>query len=66
MYKRQIFYHPNGAIFIRKAKDLSDPDLKTIYAGAIPYIMSKESSVDIDDEHDFNLVESILLKRGGN
>jgi len=60
---QRVFYRPNGAICIRKVKDLFNPCLQTIYSGALPYIMSKESSVDVDDEHDFDFVESLLKKR---
>ena len=54
-------YHPNGAIYIRAANDLIDnEEIKTLYMNAFPYIMSRESSVDIDNEIDFIVAESIL------
>ncbi len=53
-------YHPNGAIYIRKVADLSDPGLNTLYQNAQPYLMSREGSVDIDNEIDFKVAETIL------
>ena len=55
-------YHPNGAIYIREISDLDKTDLNTIYQQAIPYIMDKAHSVDIDTLNDFMLAEAILNK----
>ena len=54
------FYHPNGAIYIRNIEDLSDDNLATLYSGALPYLMSREDSVDIDSAIDFKLAEALL------
>jgi len=56
-------YHPNGAIYVRLISDLSNPDLKTLYEGAVPYLMDRESSVDIDNEIDFKIAEALLGER---
>ncbi len=53
-------YHPNGAIYIRSIKDLNAPSLKTIYQGAIPMIMDKLESVDIDTMDDFVFAETLM------
>lgn len=56
------YYEYNGAIYViniqaLKAKGLSKFDKR------IKYVMPKETSVDIDDEFDFILAESIMKKR---
>jgi len=53
-------YHPNGAIYIRDIRDLGLPGLKTIYQDALPYIMERALSVDIDTIEDFRSAEMIL------
>ncbi|MDX1735776.1 MAG: hypothetical protein R3228_15485, partial [Halioglobus sp.] len=53
-------YHPNGAIYLREVADLAAPDLKTLYQGALPYIMDRSLSVDVDTEDDFKLAEMKL------
>ena len=53
-------YHPNGAIYVRKINDLSQPELMTLYQGANSYIMERMHSVDIDSEIDFLMAESLL------
>lgn len=53
-------FHPNGAIYIRAIEDLRNPDLRTLYEGALPYIMNRSSSVDIDTLEDFRLAELTL------
>jgi len=57
-------YHPNGAIYIREIEDLASPDLRTLYQGALPYIMDRSASVDIDTLEDFKLAESTLEALG--
>lgn len=55
-------YSLNGAIYI----DSSDHYLaeKTfLSSGTIPYVMSEESSIDIDTLEDFNKAESEMLRR---
>lgn len=53
-------YHPNGAIYVRDIEDLKSPALHTLYTGALPYIMDRSSSVDIDTLEDFHLAELAL------
>ena len=53
-------YHPNGAIYIRNINDLSQSDLITLYQDAQPYIMSREDSIDVDQEIDFKIAESLI------
>ncbi len=53
-------YRPNGAIYIRPIKDLSRPDLLTLYQDARAYLMEPRHSIDIDSEFDF-LVASASL-----
>jgi N-acylneuraminate cytidylyltransferase/CMP-N,N'-diacetyllegionaminic acid synthase len=53
-------YHPNGALYIRPIRDLKNDSLKTLYAEAIPYLMDKVGSVDIDTEEDFIFAEAIV------
>ena len=53
-------YHPNGAIYVRNICELSQPDLKTLYQDAKPYLMERINSVDIDCEIDFFMAESII------
>lgn len=53
-------FHPNGAIYIRNIEDLRSPALRTLYTDALPYIMDRSSSVDIDTLEDFHLAELAL------
>lgn len=55
-------YHPNGAIYIRDASDLSKPSLLTLYHDALPYLMRREDSVDIDNEIDFLIAETLISR----
>jgi len=54
-------FHPNGAIYVRNISDLEAPNLVTLYQDAVPYLMSRESSVDIDNKIDFLIAETMLL-----
>lgn len=54
------YYHPNGAIYVRPVSDLADPARVTLYTGAVPYVMDRWSSIDIDQAIDFRLAESLL------
>ena len=54
------FYHPNGAIYVRNIEDLSNTQLTTLYADALPYLMSRNDSVDIDNAIDFKIAEALL------
>jgi CMP-N,N'-diacetyllegionaminic acid synthase len=56
-----IYYRINGALYIAKTKYLMSTD--NIYADkSYAVIMSKEHSVDIDDEMDFVIAEVLLKK----
>ena len=57
---QQEAFHPNGAIYVRAIDDLAQADLKTLYEDAVPYIMSREESVDIDAEIDFTIAAALL------
>jgi N-acylneuraminate cytidylyltransferase/CMP-N,N'-diacetyllegionaminic acid synthase len=59
--QEQVF-HPNGAIYIRSLEDLNESSLATLYKDAVPYIMSKVESIDIDEETDFLIAQAILNK----
>jgi len=54
-----LAYCLNGAIYIINTKLFID-NLKFIYENTKPYVMTKKSSIDIDDLIDFKLAESIL------
>jgi CMP-N-acetylneuraminic acid synthetase len=57
-------YELNGAIYICPKENIEND---FIYKEqAIPLIMDKENSVDIDDEVDFLLAEAIITKRSGS
>jgi CMP-N,N'-diacetyllegionaminic acid synthase len=55
-------YELNGAIYITTSDHIMK-DHAIYKERAVPYIMDKRSSVDIDDEIDFKLAE-VLLKDG--
>lgn len=57
---QQETYHPNGAIYVRNINDLAQYDLKTLYSDAVPYLMSRTDSVDIDSEVDFRVAAALL------
>ena len=57
---QQEAFHPNGAIYVRAIDDLVQSDLKTLYEDAVPYLMSREESVDIDAEIDFKIATALL------
>ena len=49
----------NGAIYVINIEALKEKGLGG-FTKRVKYVMSKESSVDIDDIYDFMLIESIL------
>jgi CMP-N,N'-diacetyllegionaminic acid synthase len=57
---QKVAYHPNGAIYVRSVADLKDPTLKTLYRDALPYLMDRDSSVDIDNEADFTIASAMV------
>lgn len=54
-----IFYEFNGAIYVVNVVSLKQKGLGG-FNKRVKYIMSKETSIDIDDVYDFMLVESIM------
>lgn len=56
-------YHLNSAIYLRPVKHLNDPEVNTLYHRAVPYLMYRNHSVDIDNESDF-LVASAIASTG--
>ena len=53
-------YHPNGAIYVMETSRLMDPSVTSLYDGALPYLMDRRYSQDIDDAYDFCLAEAML------
>ena len=53
-------YRPNGAVYVRSVQDLANPALNTLYQGAVPYLMDRRSSLDIDSAEDFDLAEALF------
>lgn len=58
-------YKPNGAIFIFNLNKLKYKNQFDISKGFEVYEMDRLSSIDIDDDYDFNLADLILKKRKG-
>lgn len=56
------FYKFNGAIYVNSVHMLNDEKV-FINTNTIPYIMSKESSVDVDEKIDLKLVEFLLKEK---
>lgn len=52
-------YHPNGAIYVRSVSDLEKTETNTLYHNALPYLMDRNHSVDIDNEADFLVAEAV-------
>jgi len=53
------FYRPNGAVYIFNSSFLNS-GVKTFYDGAMPYIMSKNDSIDVDTIEDFQIAKSLI------
>ena len=53
-------FHPNGAMYVRAIADLAQVELKTPCKDGMPYIMSREESVDIDADVDFKIATALL------
>ena len=56
------YYHPNGGVYIVKAEQLINKEIKTFYIDAIAYIMDRNSSVDIDTKQDLEYARFYLEK----
>lgn len=52
-------FHPNGALYVREISDLDKAETNTLYHHAIPYLMDRNHSVDIDNEADFIVASAI-------
>ena len=57
-------YEYNGAIYIFKTKSIVESEMKD-FKKIVKYVMSKNDSVDIDDEFDWKLAEYILANGKG-
>ena len=57
---QKISYHPNGAVYVRLIEDLYDSELATFYSRALPYVMNRVDSVDIDTQFDFAYAKFII------
>ena len=55
------YFHPNGAIYVIKPNSISR-ETKTFYENSIPYIMTRDESIDIDNKEDLEFAE-LYLKR---
>lgn len=56
------FYEFNGAIYVINVQALKQKGLGS-FDKRVKYVMSKETSIDIDDIYDFMLIESILKRK---
>ena len=56
------FYEFNGAIYVINIEVLKQKGLRS-FDRRLKYVMSKETSIDIDDIYDFMLIESILKNK---
>lgn len=53
-------YYPNGAIYIAQASDIQKTN-QLVISPIIPYIMTPETSLDIDSPQDFKIAEYLIL-----
>lgn len=58
----ECYYRENGAIYIVKTDNIRDVQYDIYQNNCYMYVMDKRASVDIDDEIDFMLAESIMQK----
>lgn len=59
------YYRLNGAIYMVQAALLQEETLNLYGDRTYAYVMSKENSIDIDDELDFIIAETIMARRKG-
>ena len=52
------YFHPNGAIYVLKPNPF-EKDPRTFYEDALPFIMRKVDSIDIDQKEDLQIAEFI-------
>ncbi len=53
------YFHPNGAIYVLKPNFFAK-DTKTFYQNSIPYVMSRNDSIDIDEKEDLDFAEFFI------
>ena len=56
-------YQINGALYIARVDRFLDEKTLFLRSGIIAYVMDRASSVDIDDNYDFNLAAWLLSRR---
>ena len=56
------YFHPNGAIYVLKPNPF-EKDPRTFYEDALPFIMSKVDSIDIDQKEDLQIAEFIAKSK---
>ncbi len=54
------FFRPNGGLYITKPSHIRN--VKTFYQNAIPFIMSADESIDIDNKKDLDYAEFLISK----
>ena len=59
----ETYYRLNGAIYIAKTDKLLEEETFFLKDNIFAYIMSKENSIDIDEDIDFQLAKIILDKK---
>lgn len=60
--KLPVYYRINGAVYMMKAALLTQAENALYGEGTYAYIMPKQRSIDIDDEFDFAIAETIIDK----
>lgn len=67
IYKRrqelEKYYHENGAIYIVGANKIIDKNYNLYEDNCFAYIMNKNNSIDIDDELDFYICETLIKNK---
>ena len=56
------YFHPNGAIYVLKPNPF-EKDPRTFYEDALPFIMSRVDSADIDEKVDLQIAEFIASSK---
>jgi len=57
---QNTYYHPTGTFYILDYGKLKK-DMKTIYTNSLGYEVGKTSSIDIDEQEDFDFAQSIAM-----
>lgn len=58
----ETYYRLNGAIYICKTEKLLEEESFFLKENIFAYVMDRESSIDIDEEIDFRIAETIYFK----